>query len=112
MKTLLAICVICITSLLTACATPPSVNQVALIQIACNQDQIVRPIVTSLLPLATAAESTAVKLAEQAIDVVCANPTASPDANAQAAFNVAIGDVAKIEGALLARQVAAKQATP
>ena len=95
-------------SMLGGCATPPSAGQVSQIQVACQQDALIRPVVTGLLPLATPQESLAITEAEKGIDVVCANPTASPDANAQAMLNGAIAQVTSMEATLLAREVAAK----
>ena len=104
MKKLILAILVGFVLLLSGCGTPPTVGQASLIQQACIQDALVRPIVTGLLTLATPAESDAVKLAEINIDAVCANPAATPAANIQAAFNAAIAKIATIEGALLARQ--------
>ena len=108
MKKLFAVVFAFVLVALAACtATSPTAPQVQAIQAGCTQDAIVRPIVNGLLPLATPDEVTAVKLAQGAIDVVCANPSATPAANAQAAFNSALTQIATIEGTLLARKEAA-----
>lgn len=91
----------------SGCSTVPNANQVTAIQIACNQDKIVRPIVIGLVAArGNPADSILLKESEGVIDQVCANPSATPDANLQAAFNKAMGDVAALEGALLAKQAA------
>lgn len=110
MKKLLAFAFAVALVAFAGCTTAPTINQVQAIQAGCTQDAILRPIVTGLLPLATADEVTAVKVAEGAIDVVCANPSATPEANAQTAFNAALTQIATIEGALLARKEAAAAA--
>lgn len=110
MKKLFAVaCAVALVAL-AACTTAPTGTEVRAIQAGCTQDAIVRPIVTGLLPLATADEVAAVKVAEGAIDVICANPSATPAANAQAAFTSALTQIATIEGALLARKEAAAAA--
>lgn len=91
---------------LAGCTNPLTPNQTFLVQQACMQDAIVRPIVTGLMILATPAEVDAVRLAETNIDVVCANPSAAPDVNAQAAFSAGIAKITSIEATLLAKQAA------
>lgn len=94
---------------LSACSSVPTASQVNMIELACQQDMLLRPAVTVLAPtVATADEMLAIKAAESAIDVVCANPTATPAANAQAAMQKGVQDLVAIEATLIARNAAKK----
>ena len=99
-------------SLLAACGgslgtNPPTATQVSIIEGACAQDQLIRPIVQVAAAVkATPAESALLTANEKLIDQVCANPTATPEANIQASFNQAIKDIAALEGTWLAREAA------
>ncbi len=91
--------------ILSACSSVPTASQVNLIELACQQDMVLRPAVTILAPtVATADEMLAIKAAENAIDIVCANPTATPSANAQAAMQKGIQDLVAIEATMLSRR--------
>lgn len=90
-----------------ACTTLPSQNQVTLIQNACNVDATIRPTVTALLAvpgLATPEENLVVQAARDAIDPICANPTGTPAANAQAILAKQTGNIIGVITALQARK--------
>jgi len=92
---------------LCACTTTPTANQVAAITNACAIDAGIRPTITELLAipgLATPAEITAVATARAVIDPICANPSATPQANALAALTGASAQVIAIVTTLQARK--------
>ena len=98
---------------LAACTTVPTTDQVAMIQNACNIDATIRPTVTALLAvpgLATPEENLAVQAARDAIDPICANPTGTPAANAQAILAKQTGNIIGIIAALQARKSGAAPA--
>jgi hypothetical protein len=92
---------------LCACTTTPTANQVAAITNACAIDAGIRPTVTELLAipgLATPQEVAAVVAARAVIDPICANPSATPQANALAALTGASAQVIAIVTTLQARK--------
>ncbi len=96
-------------SLLTfaGCVTAPTANQVAAITNACAIDTGIRPTITALLAipgLATPAEIAAVTAARAVIDPICANPSATPQANALAALTGASAQVIAIVTTLQERK--------
>ena len=97
----------------SACTTVPTSNEVALIQNACNVDATLRPTVTALLAvpgLATPEEVLIVNTARSAIDPICANPTGTPAANAQAILATQTGNIIGIITALQTRKAASPPA--
>lgn len=91
---------------LGACTTAPTAAQATDITLACNADAVVRPTVTVLMPLATAAEQDAIKAAELAIDQVCSNPASAPAANASAILAESSGKIAALVATLEQRKAA------
>jgi len=92
---------------LNGCSTTPTQNEIAAITNACAIDSGIRPIVTELLAvpgLATPAESLAVTTARAVIDPICANPSATPQANALSALTGASAQIIGIVTVLKARQ--------
>lgn len=100
-------------AMLAACAGSPTATQTQEIQNACAIDAGIRPAVTALLAipgLAQADEIAAVTAARAVIDPICANPSASFQADALTAFSSAAAQVVGIEAALSARKAAAPAA--
>ncbi len=99
-------------ALCAACTTAPTASQVTAIQSACIGDSVIRPIVTGLESLATPAEVAAIDLARQAIDPICANPTAPIGTSEAQAFSESTAQVATILSALQARKKSGATAPP
>lgn len=92
---------------LCACATTPTANQVAAITNACAIDAGLRPTVTLLMAvpgLATPPESAAIVAARAIIDPICANPSATPQANTLTLLTSASAQVIGIVTTLQARK--------
>src|SRR5262249_9211273 len=106
LKFALIVAALALTGCGTTGSTAPSTQVVNAIALGCDQDGILRPAIQALVAVkGTPAEQLSLKPMEDAVDVVCANPAATPDANAQAAFRQALKDMATLEAALVARQV-------
>ncbi len=99
---------------ISACAqlsAAPNDALVAQIKSACLVDASLRPTVTVLAAaLATPAENQALTMAHATIDQVCANPSASIEANTLTLFSESTAQVVNILAQLQARK--AKAAAP
>jgi dihydrodipicolinate synthase/N-acetylneuraminate lyase len=85
---------------LSACATTsttPTDSQVAQIKQACAIDAQIRPVVQVFEVAADPQVIAGLVAARTIIDPICANPTQTLEANAQAAFSAAIAQALKIE---------------
>lgn len=110
MKKLLALALAVAAGALVGCASnpgqPPDV--VAAMASSCNIDKtVVRPNVNALLPLASADDVAKIRLAQGAIDVICASPTADK----QQALAQATAAVVSIVVDIKARRAAPPAAT-
>jgi hypothetical protein len=114
MKTRIAI-LLAIPMILLACATAPTATQVQAIQNACAVDVGMRPIVAEVLAvsgLAQPPEIAGLAAAHQVIDTICANPSASAQANAIASLTRASAQIIGIVTTLKARQAGLPAAKP
>ncbi|APB98499.1 hypothetical protein A4F89_03630 [Polynucleobacter asymbioticus] len=87
---------------LSACMTTPPADIVVAIQNSCVIDAGIRPTVTALEVLATPMEVQAINAARAIIDPICANPSASVQANT---LTILATNVGNIQGILVALQI-------
>lgn len=93
---------------INGCATPPTTSQVTAITNACAIDAGLRPVVTELLPMANATETSVITAARAVIDPICANPSAAPQTNAISAVTGAAAEIVNIVSQIKARQATTK----